>query len=210
MEWCYNGFVGYEADIGEAGLEVYQADLCGYMYLLNFNQTLLAQYADLSYYQGVADPAYAGLGYYRRPGTTTSSIGPVLFKDLGHNSAYGGSLNIASPFPSYLGATLYANMACAYEHWGVSGPLLKLPVCAHWALESCSLGDAKNVCYIKFKLCYQIALRGCFCTCASELHFAAWRSRQMQLLTLSAYWPALIATYAAGLFVLRGRSLIDT
>jgi hypothetical protein len=141
MEWCYNGFVGYLSDIGEAGLEVYQADLCGYMYLFNFNQTLLAQYADLSYYQGVADPEYAGLGYYRKPGTVTSSIGPVLFKDLGHNSAYGGNLNIASPLPSYLGTTLYANMACVYEHWGVSGPLLKLHVSYRWQVFALGFGD---------------------------------------------------------------------
>ncbi len=135
MEGCYNTFIGSE---NSQVYSVFERDLCGYMYLFNNNQTLLAQYANLSTYRGVADAAFEGVGYYQAPGTLFSHIGPVLFKDLGLNSAYPGLDSSPNFYPSYLGTTLYANMACAYEHWAVSAPLLKLlaPLSAHEALWS--------------------------------------------------------------------------
>jgi hypothetical protein len=128
MEGCYNGFLDLFTGPHQEDLVGFTEDLCGYMYLFNYNRTVLAQYANLGYYQGVADVEFRGVGYYRAPSTNVTEIPPdVLFKDLGMNSAYGGQYgyNPVEPayFPQpYLGLTLYANMVCIYEHWAVRAP----------------------------------------------------------------------------------------
>ena len=123
MEGCYHGFLDVWKDPKYLGdLDGFAADLCGYMYLFNYNRTFLSQYADLGYYQGVADEQYKAVGYYRAPGTVVTKIPPrVLFKDLGPNSAYGGKFDF-DPSDPHLGVTLYINMVCAYEHWAVGAP----------------------------------------------------------------------------------------
>ena len=109
MEGCYNSFIGSE---NSAIYSVFERDLCGYMYLFNNNPALLSQYANLAYTNG------NGVGGTHTPYPLLSAI----FKDLGMMSDYGGAYtgNVVYGFPPYMGTTLYANMACTYEHWVVS------------------------------------------------------------------------------------------
>ncbi len=105
MEGCYNGFIGSEYS---GNFAPFESDLCGYMYLFNNNQTLLSQLATLGYSTGVS----AG-------GLTVSNPVSGLFKDLLLSSAYGGMYNPPAflGYSTNIGVTLYANMACVYEHW---------------------------------------------------------------------------------------------
>ena len=107
MEGCYNGFI---ASRPNANLQVFASDLCGYMYLFNNNQALLSQFASLSLDTGSGNP--------------TSLPSGTLFKDLGLSSQYGNPYYTGDfGYVPYLGTTLYANGACAYEHFLVSALL---------------------------------------------------------------------------------------
>ncbi len=102
MEGCYNGFLSYSNE----EYNFYAADLCGYMYLFNNNQALLSQYASLTLNPGNGpEPLPYG----------------ALFKDLGQSSQYSYvDYTLPLGFTPYLATTLYANGACAYEHFLVS------------------------------------------------------------------------------------------
>ena len=117
MEGCYNGFIGSEYS---GNFAPFETDLCGYMYLFNNNPTLLSQLATLGYAAGVS---VSGGG----PEVSTPVSG--LFKDLLLSSAYGGMYDPPAylGYSSNIGVTLYANMACVYEHWLVRSMLLSVP-----------------------------------------------------------------------------------
>ena len=104
MEGCYNGFLTYSSN---PSTTVYASDVCGYMYLFNNNQALLSQYASLSLDIGNSGPEPLPYG--------------ALFKDLGPSSRYGYvDYTLPGNLVPNLATTLYANGACAYEHFLVS------------------------------------------------------------------------------------------